>query len=107
MSDNYGLPIGSQESTGMEGFGALTDLAMDLRWSWSSEANEIWQQLDATLWAQTHNPLIVLQTASGDSLKKRLSDPAFRQKLDTLVREKKEADAAVTWFSGSLTGSAL
>ncbi|HXB33892.1 MAG TPA: alpha-glucan family phosphorylase, partial [Puia sp.] len=107
MSNRYGVPIGSQESTGMEGFGALTDLAMDLRWSWSSAANEIWKQLDAALWAQTHNPLVVLQTVSGDSLKQRLSDPAFRQKVESLVREKEAADAAVSWFSGSHPGSPL
>src|SRR5580658_1519476 len=107
MSNRYGVPIGSQESTGMEGFGALTDLAMDLRWSWSSAANEIWKQLDAALWAQTHNPLVVLQTVSGDSLKQRLSDPAFRQKVESLVREKEAADAAVSWFSGNHPGSPL
>jgi starch phosphorylase len=107
MSNRYGVPIGSQESTGMEGFGALTDLAMDLRWSWSSAANQIWKQLDAALWAETHSPLIVLQTVSGDTLKQRLSDPAFRQKVDTIVREKQAADAAASWFSGSHPGSPL
>ncbi len=107
MSNRYGVPIGSPESTGMEGFSALTDLAMDLRWSWSSEANEIWKQLDAALWAQTHSPLVVLQTVSGDTLKKRLADPAFRQKVDTLIRERAAADAATSWFSGSKPGSPL
>jgi glycogen phosphorylase len=107
MSKSYGTPIGSQESTGMEGFGALSDLALDLRWSWSSEADEIWQQLDAVLWEQTHNPWIVLQTVSGEILKQRLSDPAFRQKVDALVREKEAADAAVSWFSGSYPGNPL
>src|SRR5580698_125789 len=107
MRNSYVEAVGSQESTEMEGFGALTDLAMDLRWSWSSDADEVWEQLDAALWAQTHNPLIVLQTVSGESLKQRLSDPAFRQKVDDLVREKEAADAAVSWFSGSYPDNPL
>src|ERR1700734_2805519 len=107
MSNSYGVPVGGQESTRMEGFGALADLAMDLRWAWSSDADELWQQLDAALWAQTHNPLVVLQTVSGESLKQRLSDPAFRQQVDNLIREKETADATVSWFSGSHPGSPL
>jgi glycogen phosphorylase len=107
MSNSYGVPVGGQESTTMQGFGALADLAMDLRWAWSSDADELWQQLDAALWAQTHNPLVVLQTVSGESLKQRLSDPAFRQQVDNLIREKETADATVSWFSGSHPGSPL
>src|SRR5579863_914500 len=107
MSNSYGVPVGGQESTRMEGFGALAELAMDLRWAWSSDADELWQQLDAALWAQTHNPLIVLQTVSGESLKQRLLEPAFRQKVDTLLQEKNAADAAVSWFSKSHPGGLL
>src|SRR5580692_6290484 len=107
MSNSYGTPISGNESTQTDEFNMLRGLALDLRWSWSSAANEIWKQLDAALWAQTHNPLVVLQTVSGDSLKQRLSDPAFRQKVESLVREKEAADAAVSWFSGSHPGSPL
>ncbi len=100
MSNDYGTPIGSHESTQMEGFSSLSNLALDMRWSWNHEADEIFQQLDPILWEQTHNPWVVLQTVSGDSLKRQLSDSAFRQKVQQLVQEKEAADVASTWFSG-------
>ena len=35
---------------------ALADLALDLRWTWSHEADVLWQRLDADAWARTINP---------------------------------------------------
>lgn len=47
----YGLP-----STEVEGFDALAELALDLRWSWNHVTDEVWRQLDPVLWAITRNP---------------------------------------------------
>jgi hypothetical protein len=44
--------------------GALTELALDLRWSWNHSADQLWAQLEPELWARTHNPWVVLQTVS-------------------------------------------
>lgn len=107
MSNNYGMPICSHESTQSEGFDALSKLALDMRWSWNHEADEIWQQLDPVLWEQTHNPWIVLQTVSGEALKRQLSNPSFRAKVDSLLREKEAAEKAVSWFSGKYPGGPL
>lgn len=107
MSNDYGTPIGSHESTQMEGFSALSALALDMRWSWNHQADDIFQQLDPILWEQTHNPWVVLQTVSGESLKRQLSDPAFRQKVANLVREKDVADGAATWFKNNHSGDPL
>ena len=96
MSDSYGTPIGSHELTRSEGFDALSNLALDMRWSWNHEADEIWQQLDPVLWEQTHNPWVVLQTVSGDALKRQLSNPSFRERVDLLVHRKEAADKAVS-----------
>ena len=46
------------------GSDALTQLALDLRWSWHHGADELWSQLDPELWRLTHNPWVVLQVAS-------------------------------------------
>jgi len=46
---------------------SLAALALDIRWSWNHEADELWQQLDPALWELTHNPWIVLQTVSKDN----------------------------------------
>jgi starch phosphorylase len=29
---------------------SLAALALDIRWSWNHEADELWQQLDPALW---------------------------------------------------------
>ena len=64
----------------IEGIDSLAELALNIRWSWNHAADEIWQQLDPALWELTHNPWIVLQTVSRDTLERQLADPAFRGK---------------------------
>ena len=32
---------------------ALTEIALNLRWSWNHAADELWSQLDAELWDLT------------------------------------------------------
>ncbi|MDE3198859.1 MAG: DUF3417 domain-containing protein, partial [Acidobacteriota bacterium] len=39
----------------------LTELALDLRWSWNHAADALWKSLDPSLLDQTHNPWVVLQ----------------------------------------------
>jgi starch phosphorylase len=83
-----------------EGLGphALTELALDLRWSWNHKADAMWQQLDPALWELTHNPWVVLQTVSQDRLAQALGEPSFRQRLEHLVGAERAAAAASTWF---------
>ena len=82
----------------LEGVDELTGLAMDLRWSWNHEADELWQQLDPDLWELTNNPWIVLQTVSRDQLKKLLSDTPFRHKMKELGKLKEHNLSRETWF---------
>jgi len=107
MSNSYGTTISGDESTQMEEFNTLRRLALDLRWSWNHEADEIWRQLDPVVWEQTSNPWIVLQTVSGDTLKKQLSNPTFRATVEDLLKKKDSADAATSWFSSAHSGSPL
>ncbi|HUB59663.1 MAG TPA: alpha-glucan family phosphorylase, partial [Puia sp.] len=90
-----------------EGFDALKDLALDMRWSWNHEADELWQRLDPDLWEQTHSPWIVLQTVSRNKLRQQLGDPGFRQLVDSLAQQRTASDQAGTWFSGSHPGKPL
>jgi starch phosphorylase len=48
-------PLLSFLPTDVEGADALAELALDMRWSWNHAADEVWQQLDPTLWTLTHN----------------------------------------------------
>jgi len=38
------------------GLEALTELALDLRWTWSHEADALWERVDAEAWSRTRNP---------------------------------------------------
>ncbi|MGY3053131.1 starch phosphorylase [Pedobacter sp. UYEF25] len=84
--------------TEVEGVEALAKLALDIRWSWNHAADEIWQQLDPSLWEMTRNPWIILQTVSKEQLKQKLMDAEFRQKLDKLIQQSEATKDSITWF---------
>jgi len=77
---------------------ALTELAMDLRWSWNHSADELWRRLDPALWALTSHPNVVLQAVAPEKLASALADPEFCQLLDRLLQDRREAAGAVAWF---------
>ncbi len=77
---------------------ALTDLALDLRWSFNHAADQLWQQLDPELWDLTHNPWVMLQTVSQEKLQSVTSDPRFQKLLVDLHREKTLAEGPEAWF---------
>ena len=81
----------------IEGFNSLTELSLDMRWSWNHATNQIWQQLDPVLWELTHNSW-GLQTVSRDQIGHLLGNPAFRKSVDDLVQAKRRAAEMPTWF---------
>ena len=90
-----------------EAFDLLNELALDLRWSWDHSANEVWRELDPTLWDTTHSPWIVLQTVSGERFIKLMSDTFFRKKIDLLLQFKENALSGPTWFQETYPDSPL
>lgn len=81
-----------------ESFDALSELALDLRWSWNHATDELWRQLDPALWELTQNPWVVLQTVSPDKLTGLMATEGFRRKLDELLRVKRQAAESPAWF---------
>lgn len=67
---------------------AITDLALDLRWSFNLLADQLWEQLDPELWELTQNPWVMLQTVSREKLQSVVSNPKFQRLLADLRREK-------------------
>ena len=65
----------------IEGIDSLMELALNMRWSWNHSADELWKELDPTLWQLTRNPWIVLQTISHEELEKKMAVPSFRNKI--------------------------
>src|SRR5665213_3120094 len=100
-------PIYSNLPTDIEGYDTLADLALDLRWSWNHGTEAVWRKLDDELWGLTHNPWVVLQTASRDRIEHVLSDPTFRKSVDDLVETRRRDAEAPSWFSQAHAQSPL
>ncbi|MEO8125135.1 MAG: alpha-glucan family phosphorylase, partial [Burkholderiales bacterium] len=90
--------MSTHDAAAVEGFDALAELALDMRSSWNHATDALWRQLDARLWELTHNPWVVLQTVSRETLQRQLAEPAFRRKLDTQLRARRDAAQAPGWF---------
>ena len=86
---------------------ALTDLALDLRWSFNHSADRLWEQLDPELWDLTHNPWVILQTVSRDKLQSVTADPAFQRLLTDLHRENALAKESGAWFQKAYPRSGI
>jgi starch phosphorylase len=89
------------------GIKALTELAMNLRWTWNHGSDALWRRLDPALWALTHHPSEVLQTVARDKLAAALADPDFCGELDRVLAATRAAEAAPAWFQKTHSGSAL
>ena len=91
----------------LKGFDALAELALDMRWSWNHESDELWEELDQSLWELTHNPWVVLQTVSKDKLEQALADSSFHKKMEELLKLKRDAAEAPAWFQKNHARSPL
>ena len=86
---------------------ALTELALDLRWSFNHSADKLWERLDPELWDLTHNPWIVLQTVSRERLQRVTTDPDFQSLVAILHRDRRTAEQSEGWFQKVHAHSAL
>lgn len=85
----------------------LTELALDLRWSFNHSTDKLWERLDPELWDLTHNPWVVLQTVSRERLQSVTTDPDFRNLLAELDRERQTAEQPEAWFQRQHPNPAL
>jgi starch phosphorylase len=90
-----------------EGLSDLRDLALDLRWTWSHEADALWEDVDARLWQRTKNPWSVLQGAAPQRLQQMAADPAFRERLAQFVGARQHYLDQPGWFPGAHPPEAL
>jgi glycogen phosphorylase len=67
------------------GLAALTELALDLRWTWSHEADALWEQVDAETWNRTPNPWIILQEIPATRLNALAADGSFLAEVERLA----------------------
>src|SRR5579863_5024946 len=86
---------------------ALTELALDLRWSFNHSADRLREQLEPELWELTHNPWAVLQTVSTERLRRVAADPEFQELLANVHREKRTVEQTSGWFQKAHPNSPL
>ena len=79
----------------------LQDLALDLRWTWSREADALWRHIDAKLWDQTHSPWAVLQQIPVNRLNELAGDRRFLAELQSVVDQRRAYLDQPTWFDGA------
>jgi starch phosphorylase len=85
----------------------ITELALDLRWTWNHSSDELWRELEPELWQATQNPWLVLQTVSRDRLERLLSRPALRAKVEALLETKHKMEGSDAWFQKTHPSSQL
>ena len=89
------------------GLDSLVELALDLRWSWEHSSDELWAEIDADLWRLTHNPWVILQTASQTRLRNLVAQPAFRDRVAVLRDGRRRYLDAQGWFQQRHPGAPL
>ena len=89
------------------GADVLSELALELRWTWDHGLDEIWKALDSELWDLTHNPWVVLQSVSPVRLKGLLADSTFRTRVERLLMDQRQANLAPAWFQHAHSKSPL
>jgi starch phosphorylase len=99
-------PTYSTFSSEIRGSDALTQLALDLHWSWNHSADEVWKRLHPELWELTANPWLILQAISQQKLD-NLCDSAFKARVEELLAEANEKKASSFWFQTAYPGSPL
>ena len=80
----------------------LNRLAKNLWWTWSQEAQEIFQELSPRGWQNLyHNAVAILHEVSEYELRVRLQDPNFAERVSEVLRlfEAYMNDKA-TWVGG-------
>jgi starch phosphorylase len=85
----------------------LSQLALDLRWTWSHATDELWRRLDPELWDLTHNPWVILQSVSEQKRQTVLADQGFQQMLDAMTKARLAEPKKKRWFHTAHPNSAL
>lgn len=66
----------------------LTELALDLRWTWNHALDTLWQTIDPELWKRSHNPWVILQNVPQCRLDELGRDWNFLQDLNRAIENR-------------------
>jgi starch phosphorylase len=82
----------------------LTELALDLRNCWDHTTDPVWSRIDPELWSLTHNPWVVLQTASRTKLKALENDAEFGKHVRDILKRQRQFLKTEAWFQRTHAG---
>jgi glycogen phosphorylase len=77
----------------------LGELALDMRWSWNHEADEVWERLDPEMWQATGNPWLILQSVPGQRLAQLAQDQTFMAQLLRIREARGRYLTRSQWFN--------
>ncbi|MGD9959590.1 alpha-glucan family phosphorylase [Nocardioides sp.] len=78
---------------------ALGTLAVNLRWSWHPETQDVFRAIDADLWESTgRDPVRLLGAVGTGRLAELAADPAFLEHLDRIARDLEDYLSGDRWF---------
>jgi starch phosphorylase len=90
-----------------QGIEVLGELALDTRWSWNHEADQLWKTIDPELWEATGNPWLILQSVSVRRLEQLARDDGFMNELSRLRNSREAYLRRRPWFDANHEQSAL
>ena len=80
---------------------ALGELAINLRWSWHRETQELFKAVDPTRWeASGHDPIRLLGSLEPDRLTALSADRRFLRQLATVYADLEEYVSGPRWYQG-------
>ncbi|MBP0632863.1 alpha-glucan family phosphorylase [Cupriavidus sp. AcVe19-1a] len=82
-----------------ETLSALTELALDLRWTWSHALDALWQTIEPELWARSPNPWVILQNISQKRLDELAGDSIFLQDLNRAIENRRCYLSELGWYA--------
>ncbi|HLH78614.1 MAG TPA: alpha-glucan family phosphorylase [Candidatus Binataceae bacterium] len=82
-----------------QGLEALSELALDMRWSWNHEADQLWEKVSPELWEATGNPWLILQSVSLARLEGLARDSTFMAELRRLQESRADFARRQLWFT--------
>ena len=85
----------------------LTDLAVDLRWTWSHGADALWKHIDPAGWEEVENPYEVLQNLTKPRLRALKDDPVFLRYLSELTETREAYNSSPGWYGETYDGDPL
>jgi glycogen phosphorylase len=79
-------------------FTALTELALDMRWTWNHAADALWQAVDRDTWSLTENPWYMLQNVTPERVAELVRDRRFTAELQRVAAARRAYLDAPGWF---------